>query len=125
MQTDTRPAVAALMAFAFLALAAAPLCAALLVCSMPCCHHNLAAGIKGVATCPLSSNGCEASVSANDDAVPTTVAKWQRVDARSIVAGVTPTAVDSQRPGSDSFETQVSRSVSARPLHVLNSVFRI
>ncbi len=125
MQTVTRPAVAALMAFAFFALAAAPLCAALLVCTMPCCHHIPAAGIKGVATCPLSNNGCETTVSANDDAVPTTVARSQRVDGRAIVVEVSPATGDPQRSGSASFEAQVSGSASARPLHVLNSVFRI
>ncbi len=125
MQSLMKPAVVVLMAFAFLALAAAPLCAALLACSMPCCHHATTAGIKGVATCPLSNNGCETSLSANDDQVPTTVAKSQRVNARAMVAAINPAKIDSQRPGRDSVETQVSLSAAARPLHLLNSVFRI
>jgi hypothetical protein len=124
MQSVMKPAVAILMAFAFIALAAAPLCAAFLACSMPCCHHTQTAGIKGVATCPLS-NSCQTSVSKDDDQLPTTVAKSQRVNPRTIVAAVHSAHIDPTHPEGDAAEVHPAPAASARSLNVLNSVFRI
>jgi hypothetical protein len=123
MQSFGKAAVACLMAFAFLAIAAAPLCAALLTCSMPCCHHTQSAGIKGVPVCPLS-NGCDKSVSANDDQAPTTVAKSQRVNAGADRIADDRIAVITQH-AERAFTGRVSDPASTPPLHVLNSVFRI
>jgi hypothetical protein len=118
-----KAAVASLMAFAFLAIAAAPLCAALLTCSMPCCHHTQSAGIKGVPVCPLS-NRCDTSVSANDDPLPTTVAKSQRVNAHADRIAEVRIAVAGQHP-ERAFTGRASDPASTPPLHILNSVFRI
>ncbi|HSP15650.1 MAG TPA: hypothetical protein VLV78_12940 [Thermoanaerobaculia bacterium] len=124
MRSLSRAGLAILMAFAFLALAAAPLCAALLTCSMPCCHHTQQAGIKGVPVCPLS-NSCNTSVSSDDEQAPTTVAKSQRVNTRSDGTAAVRVAIDARHPERRSTERQSSDPASVPPLHLLNSVFRI
>lgn len=104
-----------------------PLCAALALCTMPCCHHeNGANGSVASAAMP----GCETECGLRSaDATPPAVAA---VAPGNGIAKSSPLAVEVVHlPAAPAARTALQRDAHPSPrgtdasLHVLNSVFRI
>jgi hypothetical protein len=105
-----------------------PLYAALMICGMPCCHHDQGRGADALVSSQAS--GCEAECSLREAAAtstvtPSIVSPKLADDQLSIagdqiaevVASISPTPVEHDR--------SPSAEGAHAPLHVLNSVFRI
>ena len=119
--------IAGLLAFAG-AFFVMPLYAALMICNMPCCHHDQGRGADALVSSQLS--GCEAECSLREAAAtstvtPSIVSPKLADDQLSIAGDQIAEVVASTSPTPVEHDRSPSAEGAHAPLHVLNSVFRI
>lgn len=119
--------IAGLLAFAG-AFFVVPLYAAIMICGMPCCHHDQGRGADALVS-PQSS-GCEAECSLREAAAtstitPSIVSPKLADDQFSIASDQITEVVASTAPTPVDLHRSPSAEGAHAPLHVLNSVFRI
>jgi hypothetical protein len=121
-----RLAGAAAMFVFLIAVGIGPLCAALAFCSMPCCSYDDSAATSVAVALPACGD-CSVSEGSSQPQTTFQLAAGETSKDGATVAFVTPgVRADSAspRPGHVAATTDTG-TLSARPLHVLNSVFRI
>ena len=106
-----------------------PLCAALAICSMPCCEHGDQNGGPSLASADMMACETECAIRAAD-AAPTaspTIVPDKSSDRDAVVVAVLAAApVEPALPASaPSRHSEGFLHHSGAPLHVLNSIFRI
>lgn len=106
-----------------------PLCAALSICSMPCCEHGDQNGGPSLASADMMACETECAVRSEDAAPPSSpsVAADKSSDRQGPIV-VMVAAVPAQPAVAVSSPSRHSEAFlhhSDAPLHVLNSVFRI
>jgi len=129
MQTKTPGTRRILAGFGVLAIFGAlfvlPLCAALAVCTMPCCHHETGAA-GAVVSAGMAACATECGFRA-EEATPTTVAAVAPGIPKTSPPAVAVVQLPAAPAALVAFErdAEPSRRGADASLHVLNSVFRI
>jgi len=105
-----------------------PLYAAIMICGMPCCHHDQGRGADALVSSQVA--GCEAEcllreASATSTITPSIVSPKLADDQFSIAADQIVEVVASTAPTPVEHDRSPSAEGAHAPLHVLNSVFRI
>ena len=99
-----------------------PLCVALSLCTMPCCHH----GESDSAVVSADMNCATECAVQSDDATETTVATMPGVHRAAPVVVTVLFPLDAAPDiGPRARDAGAPHRVADAPLHVLNSVFRI
>ena len=103
-----------------------PLCAALALCTMPCCHHDDGA-TDSIVSGAMAACETECGIR-SAEATPETV---PAVAPGNATPRTSPVAIVADRPAAPAAPTAFDRDAESSPrgtdahLHVLNSVFRI
>jgi hypothetical protein len=102
----------------------APLCNALTLCTMPCCHHG-SSGAK-IAANPMAPCATECAISSSESTIPVAPTVAQSSSAPVIHMDVIDVA-SADRAIASAVELQRDASPHglAAPIHLLNSTFRI
>lgn len=105
-----------------------PLCAVLMLCGMPCCHHGNQGGMPSFVSAEIAAcqNECavreEQTASATlPDATPESKLDHQA----TVVIAVGPAVASLAASIPDAYDVVPLDRTAATPLHVLNSTFRI
>ena len=105
-----------------------PLCAALSICSMPCCEHGDQNGDPSLASADMMACETECAIRSDDAATVAPAAIALDKSDRQVLTVAVMAAIPAQPAVAASSPSRHSEAFlhhSDAPLHVLNSVFRI